>query len=366
MCAAVLALVLTTRLAFSADTPSAKAGASVARKDADAEWREVQQALRPPPPPVEWRTNPPAQQAVSDYEKQNGLLAGEAADKAKAFYTEFPMHPKADEARKTELHLLDVAIQLGSTNRQVQFDALRDRRLNDPNVPADEKFALQAQGIVKILESTSPNRSEALARAEKATLDLRKQFPKREEAYQLALMLANSYLEHGNVERARSVAADVEKNGEGDAKEEAQAQLRKIDRVGKPLDLRFTDLKGTQVNLKDYAGKVVLVDFWATWCGPCVAALPDVKETYTKYRQKGFEIIGISLDKEMDALTKFISEKEMSWPQYFDGLGWNNKFAAKFEITGVPALWLVDKKGNLRDLNGGASLGTKVEKLLAE
>ncbi|HTD66492.1 MAG TPA: TlpA disulfide reductase family protein [Candidatus Limnocylindria bacterium] len=136
--------------------------------------------------------------------------------------------------------------------------------------------------------------------------------------------------------------------------------------MGKVLDLKFKDLNGKEVDLKDYAGKVVLVDFWATWCGPCRASLPEVKETYAKLNSKGFEILAISFDKDKETLTKFVADEGLTWPQYFDGLGWENKLGQTFEISSIPTVWLVDKRGKLRDLNARESLASKVKKLLAE
>lgn len=136
--------------------------------------------------------------------------------------------------------------------------------------------------------------------------------------------------------------------------------------LGKALGMKFTATDGTEVDLAKMKGKVVLIDFWATWCGPCVAEIPNVKKTYEKLHSKGFEIIGISLDSNEDKLTQFIKKKDMPWPQYFDGKGWKNKISTKHGIRSIPAMWLVDKEGNLVDKKARNDLEEKVEKLLAD
>lgn len=96
-----------------------------------------------------------------------------------------------------------------------------------------------------------------------------------------------------------------------------------------------------------------------------MAELPNVKATYEKLNPKGFEIIGISFDQDQDKLENIVQREKMPWPQHYES-GGQNKFGEEFGITGIPTMWLVDKKGNLRDINGREDLAEKVEKLLAE
>ena len=125
------------------------------------------------------------------------------------------------------------------------------------------------------------------------------------------------------------------------------------------------DLAGQPLDLAAYQGKIVLVDFWATWCGPCVAELPNVLAAYGKFHAKGFEIVGISLDKKRAKLDAFLAEHKMPWAQYFDGLGWENKVSTRYGIHSIPATFLLDGTGRIiaKDLRGD-QLGVKLAELL--
>ena len=131
-----------------------------------------------------------------------------------------------------------------------------------------------------------------------------------------------------------------------------------------PLDLKFTSVDGQSIDLSKMRGKVVLVDFWATWCPPCREEVPNVVAAYQKYHDKGFEVLGISLDQDKDALLAFTKGHGMVWPQYFDGKGWDNDISKGFGIQEIPTMWLVGKDGKLITTNGREDLAGQVEKAL--
>ncbi len=227
----------------------------------------------------------------------------------------------------------------------------------------DLKFSARAREVVQASRAKSTEGKAAmLEEFEKGARALAKEFPKRAEPFAMLLEVA----ENSEPEKARKLLAEIIQISTGEVKEAAEGLFKKLEAVGKPLALKFKATDGRQVDLSKMQGKVVLVDFWATWCVPCVAELPNVKAAYEKFHGKGFEIVGISLDKDLEKLKKFTEEKKMAWAQYCDGKGWEGKYAAEFGITGIPTMWLVDKKGNLRHLEARDGLAEKVEKLLAE
>jgi peroxiredoxin len=163
----------------------------------------------------------------------------------------------------------------------------------------------------------------------------------------------------------------------------ATEKLQALDSLARPLELAFTAVDGRRVDLKDLRGKVVLVDFWATWCGPCIAELPNIKKVYAELHAKGFEIIGVTLEnaslmandtpeqaaaklaKAKQKLVDFTTKEQMPWPQHFDGKYWKNEFSTKFGISLIPSMFLIDQAGRVVSTNArGEALEREVRRLL--
>jgi len=325
--------------------------------EADKAWREVYKASQPPFPPAAWQTNQPSREEVAKFNIA-ALLKG--ADLAKIFYTKYPAHPKAAQAHKKEYELLNIAAQqFGDSSQTARLAALEAERLNDPKLGEDERFKLRLGQTQRLLSGLPATQDELLKSADA----LQKDFPKREEVYRLMMSAA---AEAEGAQAKVLLQMIVDGPAPDDVKTMAKGMLERQDALGKPVAIQFTALDGRAVDIAQLKGKVVLIDFWATWCGPCVGEVPHVKETYEKLHDKGFEIVGLSFDESKDALETFVKEKGMAWPQYFDGKGWQNKFGQQFGINSIPTMWLVDKQGNLRDMNARDGLEERVAKLLAE
>ena len=117
---------------------------------------------------------------------------------------------------------------------------------------------------------------------------------------------------------------------------------------------KYKTIQGSQLDLRDKKGKVILIDFWATWCVPCISELPYLIEANNSYGKKGFEIISISLDENRDAFFKFLREWNMGWEQFFDGKGFAGALVREYGIKSLPTTFLLDYDGKVieKDLQG--------------
>jgi len=152
----------------------------------------------------------------------------------------------------------------------------------------------------------------------------------------------------------------------GEACERVKTALRNLARLGLPVELSFAAVGGETVSPTALKGKVVVVDFWAPSCGPCIRDFPGLKEFYSKHKAEGLEVLGISVDPDEKELKNYLEKHPLPWPIKYDGSESTNRVAEAFGIHEIPVVWLIDRHGKLRDLNGREDRDKKIEALLLE
>ncbi len=137
----------------------------------------------------------------------------------------------------------------------------------------------------------------------------------------------------------------------------------------KSPNFSFISHSGKKISLEKMKGKVVLVDFWATWCGPCIRMAPEIQQLYNELEGPNFVMLGISLDSDEEKLNKYLEENpEMRWEEHFDGKGWDNEISELFRVNSIPTMYLIDQNGMIVKQKAYPSLSIKddVQKLLKE
>ena len=194
---------------------------------------------------------------------------------------------------------------------------------------------------------------------------------KHDEADGVYQQLVNhpKYGERSQAQRAKKILEQERTERKGELSKPPGAQpapgMNPSEWIGKPAsDFHVTDLNGEELSLEQYRGQVVLLDFWATWCPPCIAEIPNVKKTYEKYKDQKFQIVGISLDRSKEPLEAYIKKEGLTWLHYWDNIG---KVSNLYKVQAIPSTFLIDGKGVIRKTNlRGYRLETAVAELVNE
>jgi len=317
----------------------ALASISNAEDQSDVTWSQLQE--------LNDKTNekvPIGANAVEFYAGREKALHDAAAE----FVKQFPNDSHKPQAMFWKIKTTDFsasAEQRIALLRQNEQDARPI--VDDAESPADLRFQTQRTILTQWLDNpdliTTPGQATDI---EEQIADLVHKSPADPRAISFQLARADLMLRFDR-EKGLALLQELINAPDQNLADAAKARLLKTQMIGKPVDLQFTAVDGSPVDLRALRGNIVLVDFWASWCPDCIREMPAVRRIYQKYKEKGFAIVGISLDKDAQALSSFVAKKLIPWPQYFDGRGWGNEFATKYGVRAIPEMWLINQRGDV-------------------
>ncbi|WP_339748699.1 TlpA disulfide reductase family protein [uncultured Rubinisphaera sp.] len=284
--------------------------------------------------------------------------AGSLSDRYRKYMDKFSVSEHSEEAWDAWMELLTIAAYRDKT-RQIELEQAEVTCLADPKLSKSCRETIRSNQIDR---TTDPLECEKMVR-------LYMHETESPDDFFCWHMLQIAH--YSNNEQAKRLLSEIlDKSHDVKAlsyvREKALKFQDTINLIGKPLDLSFVSLQGQKVDLRNYRGKVVLLHFWATWCSPCVAKLPELKELHKSLRPKGFEIVSITYDNEKAILMNFIQKQNIDWPQYFDQKGMDCPLIQKLRAPGPPAYWLINRDGILVEMGHATELEKRIKELLSE
>ncbi|MHC4984265.1 MAG: TlpA family protein disulfide reductase [Planctomycetota bacterium] len=332
--ATTIAIIMPAAAASAQETPATAPAAEPVPQDV---LDELESQFRRPPGGTR-------QEMIENYmaqmEKAIGL--GQEAEK------EYPDAPNLHVARSQMLNaavflasrkadaasqklMLDIADRIVSSTAPPLAKLAADFHLTldkitprDDDKPSDEEIEKQVKAYAERYAET-----DAAVEAKMRGVILARSAGHKELADELADELESKHLDHTGVRRLLR-------------------QLGREPDAGKPFEAELTRLSGEKLSMPDeLKGKVVVVDFWATWCPHCVLELPEMINIYAKYQTKGVEFVGISLDSKRKDLEDFLETRKLPWIITYTGKGWDDPTVQHYEIGGIPSVWVVGKDGKV-------------------
>lgn len=167
-------------------------------------------------------------------------------------------------------------------------------------------------------------------------------------------------LAKGDIAKAKETLAEL-KLIDSRAADSFGTELSGMIRIGMEAPtFNVTDFQGKQVDLSKYKGSVVVMDFWATWCDPCIQEFPKVKNMYNKFKDKTVQFIGVSLDDDIEDLRGFVKQEEIEWPQIFDGKRWKGVLPSMYHIQIIPIMLVLDRESKIRYIGSDTETVTRI------
>jgi thiol-disulfide isomerase/thioredoxin len=204
--------------------------------------------------------------------------------------------------------------------------------------------------------------TEWLKRLEQFVAD----YPKSPDAAEAMLQLAIAQEFAGQEEEAKKWYGKIVAGfPEAPVAKKAAGAKCRLDSVGRVIDLAGKSPSGELVELAKYRGKTVLIQYWATWCEPCKADMVVLKDLVEKHGTDGFSVIGVNLDNNPQAISKFLADNKLPWPQMYEEGGLDSRLAQELGILTLPTMILVDRDGKVVNRNISASeLAAELKKLM--
>jgi len=279
----------------------------------------------------------------------------------------FEAFKKAD--KQDQGHCRDCQKQIIKYGEQLQewkaVEAAAEEFVAEAQGPKEVALAHYQLGIVLLDEGTDRHKEEIWQHAHEEMM----------KAIEAAPRFPNAILDDGRI------LAHLNQDGAAKKRFEQFVQMMAPDSPERQRALRYisqpdlarartvpafavTTLDGQRISLDDLQGKVVLIDFWATWCGPCKAALPHIREIVNKFQGQPLVVLSISVDSNQEKWKEFVAKNEMTWPQAFDG-GFTGNVARAFGVHAIPNTFTLDADGVLQDEHiGDGSIEGKLKKLV--
>lgn len=262
--------------------------------------------------------------------------------------------------------------QLSDPNAKAELTAFVKMLVADKR-PTISQFAKRLQQELKYDFALDARREEV----EWVAGELKKDFAQgqisdQDAALILQVLMLLEYARHADLARDLNLFfaarfAESENQQIASYSERLRATAKRLGLLGKPIEVSGTFLDGSQVDWDAYRGKVVLLDYWATWCEPCINEIPNLRKIYEIYHDRGFEVIGISVDEDREMVEKFVAANALPWKTLFSddpaALGWNHPMAKRYGVGSLPIVILVDKQGKVVSLD---ARGEELGRLLAE